>query len=170
MEIVDPDSGEPLPHGQVGEIVVTTLWKEAMPFIRYRTGDMAMRLEYEECPCGRTFSRISRIKGRISHMVRVGEARIFPVDLEETIQAFPELTGEYQILLQKPGVQDTLEVSIECNPGVKEFDMLRKKLQTRLEESSGVKCKVNLVAYGTLHTGLALKAQRVVKAYEKERR
>lgn len=165
FEIIDPDTLKPLPDGVPGEIVLTPLWRDAMPLIRYRTGDVAFRFPYEQCPCGRTFQRISRIKGRIAHMVKIGEARIFPVDVEEVIQSIPKLSGEYQIILNKPNVQDLLEVKAECSSGVEITSDLTNRLTEELNRSTGVKSKVNLIEFGGFSRGPQLKAERILKNY-----
>ena len=97
-------------------------------------------------------------------MVKVGEARIFPVDVEEAVYTIPELTGEYQIVLKKPDIQDVLEVSAECATGVERSEALKKRLEEELRKSTGVKSNANLLAYGELSRGPQFKAQRLVKA------
>jgi phenylacetate-CoA ligase len=165
LEIVDPETGKALGAGELGEIVVTTLSQEAMPLLRYRTGDVAAWLPYEPCGCGRTFAKISRIKGRTEHMVRVGQASVFPVDVEEVIHGSPELTGEYQILLRKPGVQEVLEVNVEYRPGTEGLQGLATRLEKALESSTGAMSKVNLLPSGKIPAGLRFKAQRITKTY-----
>jgi phenylacetate-CoA ligase len=164
-EIVDPETGKALGPGEPGEIILSSLWREAMPLLRYRTGDVAQWLEYKPCGCGRTLAKISRIKGRTEHMVKVGGAKIFPVDMEEVIQKFTELTGEYQIVLTKPGIQDMLEVKAEYRSEVVELGALNRKLASELEQSTKVKTKVELAPYGTLAPAGGWKAQRIVKTY-----
>ncbi|MCX5998199.1 MAG: phenylacetate--CoA ligase, partial [Chloroflexi bacterium] len=165
VEIVDPETGKVLGPGQYGEIVATSLYHEAMPLLRYRMGDVAAWLPYEPCGCGRTLAKISRVKGRTEHMVRVGEARIFPVDVEEVIHGAPELTGEYQIVLRKPGVQEVLEANAEYHPGTGGLDVLAARLEAALETSTGAKSKVNLLPSGKIPAGMQFTAQRITKAY-----
>lgn len=124
-----------------------------------------MRLEYEPCPCGRTMPRISRLKGRAAHMIKVGDARIFPIDIEEVIHTISQLTGEYQILLEKPGVQDRLKISAECHSEVSEREPLGKMLADELRKNIGVESKVELLAYGEFSRGPQMKAQRIVRDY-----
>jgi len=165
VEIIDPETGKTLGPGELGEVVVTTLYREAMPLLRYRMGDVAAMLPYESCGCGRTFARISRIKGRTEHMVWVGQARVFPVDVEEVIHEAPELTGEYQILLRKPGEQEVLEVNTEYRQGTGGLPELAARLERALEAGTGARSKVNLVPSGKIPAGLQFKAQRLTKTY-----
>jgi len=165
VEIIDPETEKVLPAGELGEIVVTPLWREAMPLIRYCTGDAARLLEYKPCSCGRTLSKISRIKGRISTLIKVGKTKLFPIDVEEVLHSIPELSGEYQIILSHPEVQEMLEIKAECNLGVELTDMLQRKVETQMEQSLGAKSKVSLVRCGQFPKGIDIKAQRIVKSF-----
>ncbi|MCX6000270.1 MAG: hypothetical protein NTU41_11990 [Chloroflexi bacterium] len=164
LEIVDPDTGRPLGVGQPGEIVVTPLWREAVPLLRYRTGDMAKWLEFKTCGCGRTLARTSRIKGRIGQMIRVASARVFPTDVEEVIHAFPELTGEYQIVVRKPGIQRSLEVRAEYREGAGNLAALKSRMEGSLRTLTGVESDFSLVPRGIMPSGIRVKAQRIVAA------
>jgi len=164
LEIVDPETGKILGPGQPGEIVVTSLWREAMPLLRYRTGDMAEWLEYQPCRCGRTSARTSRIKGRIGHMIKVGKAKVFPADVEEVIHAAPELTGEYQIIVRKPETQEVLEIRAEHREGMGDLPALKSRLEKAFEKRTGARSNFDLVPRGTVPPGLRVKAQRIVRA------
>ena len=98
-------------------------------------------------------------------MVKIGDARIFPVDVEEIIHGIPELSGEYQIMLNKPDVQDVLEVKAECASGVEASDDLTNRLTDKLNKDTGVKSKVDLIEFGGFSRGPQLKAERIVKNY-----
>ena len=98
-------------------------------------------------------------------MVKVGKASIFPIDVEEVIHAIPELTGEYQIILKKPGIQEFLEVRAECQSGVADFEALQERLKNELEKNINVKSKVKLILYGEFPLPTQFKAQHVVRDY-----
>ncbi|MEW6034469.1 MAG: AMP-binding protein [Chloroflexota bacterium] len=163
VEILDIETQEPVPEGTYGEVVVTPLWRDAMPLIRYRTGDVAAIQRYERCGCGRTFPRMSRIKGRIDHMVRVGSVTVFPSDVEEVLQAAPECSGEFQIVVERPEPLDSLQVKAECSLDETPSAGLRKKLEADLLRAIGAECEVELVYYGALAKGPQFKGQRVVR-------
>jgi len=163
VEILNPETNEPVALGKAGEIVVTPLWREAMPFIRYRTGDLAARLGYKQCVCGRTLPKISRIKGRIEHMVKVKGGNVFPGDVEEVVQAAHECSGEYQIMVDRPGSLDSLKVRVECSLDQTPSGAMRKKLEADLLKATGVASEVELVAYGGLARGGQFKGKRVVR-------
>jgi phenylacetate-CoA ligase len=111
-EIVDPDSGEPLPAGQFGELVFTSLTKEAFPVIRYRTGDLAALIE-DPCSCGRTHRKMTRIKGRVDDMMIVRGVNVFPQEIEAELLSVEALAPEYQIVLKRDGALDSMEVHVE---------------------------------------------------------
>ena len=112
LEIVDPDTLEPLPDGEVGEIVLTTLRREAMPLIRYRTRDLA-RVLPGPCSCGRTHRRLSRIKGRTDDMLIVKGVNVYPIQVEQVLMTFEEAGNNYVILLDRQGPIDQMTVRIE---------------------------------------------------------
>ena len=102
VEIIDPQTGEPLPDGEVGELVFTTLTKEALPLLRYRTGDLAS-LDAEPCACGRTFARMSRVVGRTDDMLIIRGVNVFPWEIERALLAMPELAPHYQLVVDGRG-------------------------------------------------------------------
>ncbi|MBK5190614.1 MAG: phenylacetate--CoA ligase [Methanosarcinales archaeon] len=128
LEVVDPDNGEVLAPGEEGELVVTTLGREAMPLLRYRTGDLARIVDDgEKCSCGRTHVRISRIKGRCDDMLIVRGVNLYPSQIEDVLMSFPEVATTYQIILEREGSLDSLIVRVELYP--KMFDGDLRKLR-----------------------------------------
>ncbi len=111
-EIVHPETGEVLPDGEVGELTFTTLTKEAMPLIRYRTGDLCS-INRQPCLCGRTHARMSRILGRVDDMLIIRGVNIFPTQIEAALVALPELSPHYKLIVSRQGRLDELEVQIE---------------------------------------------------------
>jgi phenylacetate-CoA ligase len=151
-EIIDPETGEPLPYGEVGELVLTTLTKEAMPVIRYRTRDRT-RLMAERCECGRTLVRMDRILGRTDDMLIVRGVNIFPQLIERTLLEIEDVEPHYQVVLDRPkNMLDTLEVHVEANPRLfdpvdtGQLDALQAKIQQALSEVLGVSVVVRLMA------------------------
>lgn len=114
-EIIDPQTGEVLPYGQEGELVFTSLTKEAFPVIRYRTGDIAS-LHPEPCKCGRTTMRMSRIKGRVDDMLIIRGVNVFPTEIEAVLLTFKELAPHYQVVIERDGALDRFEVHCELAP------------------------------------------------------
>src|SRR5258706_12125268 len=111
-EIVDPGSGAPLPPGDEGELVLTSLTKEALPMIRYRTGDVTA-LDPAPCRCGRTTVRMARIKGRTDDMLIIKGVNVYPSQLEAALLTVPELAPHYQLLVDRRGAFPTLTVHVE---------------------------------------------------------
>lgn len=110
MEIFDTVNLQPVNSREYGEIVLTSLNSEAMPFIRYRLGDIAIILPYEPCSRGRTLPKMSMVKARIGDQINVGVKKVFPVDVEEVVVSVTGLGDQYQVTLDKPGEQDKLKV------------------------------------------------------------
>lgn len=112
-EVVDPHSGEPLPDETKGELVLTTLTKEATPLLRFRTGDITA-LNHEPCACGRTTVRMARVSGRVDDMLIVRGVNIFPCDVEAVLTSIPELEPHYQLIVDRRRAMDVLEVRVEA--------------------------------------------------------
>lgn len=114
VEVIDPKTLQPLPDGQEGELVFTSLTKEAFPIIRYRTGDIAS-LTREKCGCGRTTIRMSRVKGRIDDMMIINGVNVFPSQIEHCLLTIPELAPHYQLQIMQKKTLRVLEVHVEMN-------------------------------------------------------
>src|SRR5262249_56309669 len=117
--IGDPASGEPLPEGDEGELVFTTLLKEAMPMLRYRTGDIGS-LALEPCVCGRTTARIRGLRGRRDDMITVRGVNLYPSNVEHLLMTVPEVAPHYQLVVDRLGALD--EVTVHCEPLSPEVD------------------------------------------------
>ncbi|MDO5702206.1 MAG: phenylacetate--CoA ligase [Lachnospiraceae bacterium] len=134
LEIIDPETGDPVPDGEYGEIVITTLLKEGAPLIRYRTHDIS-RIIPGECPCGSKFPRIDAIVGRSDDMVKFKGVNFFPKQIEEIIALFPDLSSEYQIRISHLEGRDTLRLYVEA-PGTVNFldmaDILAAEIRSRI--------------------------------------
>jgi len=142
VEVVDPQSGQPLPEGEVGELVFSTLTKEALPLLRYRTGDLAS-LTREPCACGRTFARMSRVVGRTDDMLIIRGVNVFPSEIERALLAIPDLEPHYQLVVERPGRLDELTVQVE---GTVEAAAVRKQLHSVL----GLSAQVEVVQRGSI--------------------
>ena len=128
VEVVDPDTGEVLPYGAEGELVFTSLTKEAFPVIRYRTGDIAS-LNPEPCKCGRTSMRMSRIKGRVDDMLIIRGVNVFPTEIESVLLTFNQLAPHYQVVIERDGALDRFEVHCELT------SEYARVLETRADET-----------------------------------
>ena len=149
VEVVDPASGEPLEDGQVGELVFTTLTKEALPLLRYRTGDLAS-VSREPCVCGRTLARMSRVVGRTDDMLIIRGVNVFPSEIERTLLAIPELAPHYQLLVERPGHLDELTVEVELRPGRPGGERLQALVEERLGRALGLTARVRVGTPGSV--------------------
>jgi phenylacetate-CoA ligase len=149
VEVVDPASGQPLPDGVVGELVFTTLTKEAMPLLRYRTGDLAS-VSREPCECGRTFARMSRVVGRTDDMLIIRGVNVFPSEIERTLLAVPELAPHYLLVVERPGHLDELTVQAELRDGEPGGERLEAFVEERLGRALGLTARVELLAPGAV--------------------
>ncbi len=171
LEIVNPETLEPLPDGEIGEIVLTTLRREAMPLIRYRTRDLAMVMP-GTCSCGRAHRRLSRIKGRSDDMLIVKGVNVYPIQVEQVLMGFEEVGNNYLIVLDRQGPVDEMTVRIEVTSsllaqGLEGLEALRGKIIRSLREEILFTPKVELVEPGLIPAGEG-KAVRVVDNRPKE--
>lgn len=162
LEIIDPATGEPLPDGATGEVVLTTLKREAMPILRYRTRDITSIIT-EPCACGRTHRRLNRITGRSDDMLIIRGVNVFPQQIERVLMATPQVGRNYLIIVE--GLDD-LSVKVELAPGafdgkVENLKVLQDQLTERLKAEIWVRPKVDLVPAGTLPVAEG-KAKRVI--------
>lgn len=164
-ELIDPDTGENLPWGEEGELVFTTLTKEAFPLIRYRTRDIT-RLFPEPCRCGRTLVRMGKVTGRSDDMLIIRGVNVFPSQIESVIMKIKEVAPHYLLIVDREGHLDTLELQVEVNEEVfhdevKVLQALQARIQKEIGEVLGVSCKVKLVEPHTIQRSDG-KAQRVI--------
>ena len=164
-EIIDPDTGEVLPDGEMGELVLTTLSKYAMPMIRYRTRDLT-RIIAEPCKCGRTIRRIDRISARSDDMFIIRGVNVFPSQIESALLTVPGVTANYLIILTTEKGMDSIEVQVEISPEafsdqVKDLEALQKNISKAVESVIGLRIRVKLVAPQTIARSEG-KAKRVL--------
>jgi phenylacetate-CoA ligase len=164
-EIIDPETGEVLPEGSIGELVLTSLSKEAFPMIRYRTRDIT-RLDYTPCDCGRTHVRMQKTMGRSDDMLIIKGVNVFPSQIEEVLFQVEGCEPHYQLMIERVGNMDLLEVQVEVNEQIF-FDEMKKQrtfvnlVEKRLASTLGVCAKVKLVEPASIprHEG---KANRIL--------
>ncbi len=171
VEIVDPETLEPVPEGEIGEMVLTTLNREAMPLLRYRTRDLT-RILGHDCPCGRHHVRLDRMKGRSDDMIVLRGVNIFPIQIEKILMQYKELSTNYLITLSTDGDNDNMTVEVELEElftdDYARLENLTKSITRALKDEILLTPRVKLVAKGTLPVSEG-KAVRVVdkrKVYE----
>jgi len=163
VEIVNPETLEPVPDGEIGELVLTTLCREAMPLLRYRTRDLT-RVLGRTCPCGRNHVRIDRMKGRSDDMMVLRGVNIFPIQVEKILMQFSELASNYLITLTTDEENDNMTVEVELaqpTDDYKQLQMLEKEIRRRLKDEILLTPIVKLVPLGSLPVSEG-KAVRVV--------
>ncbi|AEB12014.1 phenylacetate--CoA ligase PaaK [Marinithermus hydrothermalis] len=177
-EVVDPDTGEPLPEGKEGVLVFTTLTKEAMPLLRYWTGDITY-LTREPCVCGRTHVRMGPIRGRTDDMLIIRGVNVYPTQVEEVLRLIEELEPHYQLVITREGTLDEVELKVEVTEAVFRrvgaevlsdevveadhyLNQLRAKVQHKIKDTIGVTMRVTLMAPGTVPRSEGGKLRRVV--------
>ena len=163
-EIIGEDL-KPLPDGTEGELVFTTLMKEGMPLIRYRTHDLTL-LDDTPCSCGRTHRRMKRVHARSDDMLIIRGVNVFPSQIEHAILQIPGVTPEYQLIVDRKGNLDTLEVQVELDRGmmsdtVRDLENLQKRIQMQLASDVLVSCQVKLCTPGSLPRSEG-KAKRII--------
>ncbi len=169
-EVVDPETGEVLPDGELGELVLTTLTKQAMPMIRYRTRDLT-RIISEPCACGRTLRRIARISSRSDDMLIIRGVNVFPSQIETALLSVEGTLPHYNIILYTENGMDNIEIDVEINSElfsdkVRAMEELQQRLSKAVESVIGLRVRIRLVASGTI-TRSEGKARRVIDRREK---
>lgn len=179
-EIIDPDSGMHVADGELGELVITTLTKEGIPLLRYRTGDVT-RLNTETCVCGRTTARMQRVSGRSDDMLIIRGVNVFPTQVESVLLMSPEIAPHYHLLVNREGSMDTLGVEVEVTPEVYQeaqsailsmedatvFDehetltKLKEKVRNDIKDIIGVNVDLQFRPPGTIERSEG-KSQRVI--------
>jgi len=152
MEIIDPKTGETLEPGEKGELVFTTLTKEAFPVLRFRTKDLASYTE-EKCKCGRTMPRHSRIMGRSDDMMKVKGVIVFPSQIEEAVMKVKGVSENYQIIKYKKGVVTELMVKVEPTETMFKkgsLDKLKKQVEEEIYSTLNLRINTEIVKPGTL--------------------
>jgi phenylacetate-CoA ligase len=160
VEVIDPATGARVAPGTVGELVFTTLTKEALPLIRYRTGDLGA-LTLEPCACGRTLARLTRLGGRRDDMMIIRGVNLYPSHVEEILTTVHGVAPHWRLILERPGPMD--ELTLECEPAVAGADRneLRARLETLLKDATGVRIAVSVLEIGAVPRSEG-KAVRVV--------
>ena len=169
IEILDPKTLQPVPDGEWGEVVFTTLCKECSPLVRYRTRDIS-RILVGECECGRTFRRMDRIAGRTDDMMILRGVNVFPSQIEEEIVSFPEIAPQYQLILTTKGTLDHAELRVETVPEfpfdeIRRLEKLKKDLQKALKENLQIAGDVKIVEPKTIERAEG-KAKRIIDMRE----
>ena len=164
VEIIDPVTLKPVPDGELGELVLTTINREAMPLLRYRTRDLT-RILPGTCPCGRNHRRIARLQGRSDDMIILKGVNIFPIQIEKILLKFKELSTDYLITLETKENNDTMTIDVELNSlftdDYAQLQSLERKITRLLKDEILVTPHVRLVPKGTLQTSDEKKAVRV---------
>jgi phenylacetate-CoA ligase len=167
VEVINPETGEILPYGEVGELVFTTITKEAFPLVRYRTRDIS-RLISEPCRCGRSHMRMDRVTGRSDDMLIIRGVNVFPSQIEAVLVGITGLEPHYQLIVDRTGTMDTLEVQVEVSEKifanadeVRSLQNLERHLVKDLKDYLGVNAKVKLVEPKSLQR-FEGKASRVI--------
>ncbi|HOL16903.1 MAG TPA: phenylacetate--CoA ligase [Bacillota bacterium] len=164
-EIIDPATGEVLPEGATGELVITTITKEALPLVRYRTRDITS-LNRQPCPCGRTHTRMAKVSGRSDDMLIIRGVNVFPSQVESILLEIGQTAPHYQLIVDRKGSLDTLEIWVEVSEQmfsdkVKGLEQLEKAIKTEIDNVLGVSATIKLVEPKTIPRSEG-KAQRVI--------
>ena len=164
-EIINPDTGEVLPYGELGELVFTPATKEAMPLIRYRTRDLT-RLHAEKCECGRTLVRMEKCVGRSDDMLIIRGVNVFPSQVESVLLEMSETKPHYLIVVDRENNLDIIEIQVEIeeeffSDEVKELEGLRHRIKANIASTLGISASIRLVEPGTIERSMG-KAKRVI--------
>ncbi len=164
IEIIDPKTGENVPDGEMGEIVITTLVKEGAPLIRYRTHDLS-RIIPGKCKCGRCFPRLDTIMGRTDDMMKIKGVNVFPSQIEEILGGFEEISSEYQIRISHLDGKDTMRIYVETT-GDYDFADLAKRITEKVKSKIGFTPIVKVVEVGVLPRSMKKTARVIDERYD----
>ena len=164
-EIIDPETLEVLPDGELGELVFTTVSKVAMPLLRYRTRDLT-RLHREKCECGRTLVRMDKCLGRTDDMLIIRGVNVFPSQVESVLMDMSETTPHYQLIVRRENNLDTLEILVEIDQknwsdSIRELEGIRRRIENNIKSMLGIGAKIRLVEPNTIERSEG-KAKRVI--------
>lgn len=170
-EVIDPDTLEPLPPGQRGELVFTCVTKRALPLLRFRTRDITS-LNYEPCECGRTQPRMERVTGRTDDMLIIRGVNVFPSQIEEVLTKIPGIEPHYQLVLTKEGRLDNLQIQVEVSPQVfsdevGRLEQLAQTIREKVTSTLGIRVDVKLVEPKSIERSIG-KAKRVLDLRKEE--
>jgi phenylacetate-coenzyme A ligase PaaK-like adenylate-forming protein len=160
VEVIDPVSGQPVPDGSPGELVFTTVTKEALPLLRYRTGDIAT-LRHGSCPCGRTLAKMSKIAGRKDDMLVVRGVNVYPSEVERVLLAHPAIAPDYLLVVDERAPQTRLIACCELGTGSSAAGPVSSQLESGLKDALGLSVAVALLPPGTVPRTEVGKAVRV---------
>lgn len=165
IEIIDPATNMPVKEGEKGELVITTLTKQGIPLIRYRTRDLT-RILPGDCPCGRTHPRIDRIMGRTDDMLIIRGVNVFPSQIEEVLIGMEEVAPHYQLIVERENNLDTLTVKVEIDENsfsdeIKVLEALEQKVALNIKNMLGINAKIKLVEPSSIERSVG-KAKRVI--------
>ena len=151
IEILDPETGKPVAEGEAGELVITTLTKEALPMIRYRTRDITA-IDRRRCACGRTHARIRRLTGRSDDMLIIRGVNVYPSQIESVLIGLPDIAPHYQLVVERQGVQDALRVEVEAAPSVEgaqeAYARIADRVQHQIKSMIGITTRVTVLRPG----------------------
>jgi len=164
-EIIDPETLEPVHPGEIGELVFSTVTKEGMPIIRYRTRDLT-RLNYEKCACGRTLVRMEKCMGRTDDMLIIRGVNVFPSQIESVLLEMSETEPHYLLIIEREETLDVVNLLVEVqeqffSDEVKQLEAVRKKITDKIQSTLGISVRVKLVEPKTIER-TAGKAKRVI--------
>jgi phenylacetate-CoA ligase len=162
FEILDGEKLTPVPPGEEGVVVVTSLFKEAAPVIRYNLEDISSILE-EPCPCGRTFRKLMKIKGRTNEMLKIRGVPFYPTAIEGVLEGFPELTREYRLVVDRVGQQDRITVQVEWRSDASDVVSVEERLERELKVTTGLSMVAQLLPPGELTRSLQVEERVKVK-------
>lgn len=162
FEVLDPNTHAPVPPGEPGVLVVTCLFKEAAPVIRYNMEDLCSFIE-APCACGRSFRRISKLRGRVSEMIKVSGIPFYPTSVESALARFPELTREYAVVVERIGQRDRLSIQVEHRPGHELASGVKARLEKELKVATHLTIEASLLAPGELARSLNVENRIKIK-------